>query len=341
MKARSGSALLAVFLVSASAFAAVDDGAREAALVKAAAEVRAGHVDQAEALFDPYAKSCGKQTDCLEIMYLISNARGKPKVAARVLELLIEGSKNPAPYQYELGVLKLREGDKNGALTQLELADRAGYNPEATGFLMGLLAYGWGQWDAARARFDSVLENVDSSLDPAARFFKGRLLLQEKQTRAGLRQMSLAADTAVKTGVPQELGALNTQIQKLSSQALQGFDRSAWAGGVQTRLEYDNNVSFAQNVSPPSLAPATLKQVLAGAVSFTGSPKSLIQSQAYYRLTGNYNFNRETRDFQYLVNELETKFTYGALKSNRFGLKPAAMFILRNEAAAETFKSYV
>ena len=341
VKALKISALLLLAGLAPNASGAVGDGAREAAFAKAHSEIRAGRLDEAEKIFDPYAKTCGKQPDCLEIMFLISNARGKTKAASRILEMLAENSKSPAPYQFELALIKLREGDKTGALTLLESADRAGFNPEATSFLLGVLAYGWSQWDAASSRFQTVLGNDDNSLDPAARFFKGRLLLRENRMAAGLRQLRLAADTEARPGAPPEISALNLQIQKLTADALKDFDRSAWTGGLQARAEYDNNVSFAQNVSPPSTAPNTFKQVLAGAVAFTGSPKSLIQTQASYRLTGNYNFNRETRDFQYLINELDGKFTYGALKAHRFGAKPAALFVLRNEAASETFKSYV
>ncbi len=282
----------------------------------------------------------------LELKALSQKSANQDKEALKTYVQLIQTqrknkkpAKEIAPYHFELGIIQYRNQQLEPAIKNFAYALNQGFNPEASAMYLGITSFQKKENEAAIGYFKTVMSGTVEELKTAAAFYLGQVHLAQKSTysaienfqdarnraETSLRDPKLDAET--KQGMPQ-------QIFDATSKVLEPYDRSLWFGSLSTLLGYDSNVTTEPpNSSQSSTGTSNSSLKLLGSFNVGYMTPSLhwFQWVPSYRFSGNYNTNKDVREYQFASNVLSMFFNFQPLYRLSYGLKTEGTLTFKNK----------
>ncbi len=288
---------------------------------------------KATALVDALLRETPNLTEAQELKaQLLTSKNEKGAVAQydRIIETKRrEGKpKEVAQFEFLAGRAAYRAKDVSTAVSRF---NRAISDPQAAGsanYYLGLIANEQGRDDDARGFFRKALYSVNEDIKPAAQFQLSQLDMKNNQTEAAVRGLvqarGLANRRIKQRGSSASAKDLANQIQKATGKELHSLEDSALLVNAGLMTGYDSNVlSVPTGSSSGSSIPSasSMVETLNYGIIYATSPGDEYQFVPSYRGSFNYNFNTDTRNAQFLLNDFRVNITRNALEPTSYGLK--------------------
>lgn len=252
--------------------------------------------------------------------------------------------KELAPYQFELGVIRFRTGQKEMAVPLFEASIRAGFNTAPASFFLGMIHFEAGRNAEAIVRFKTA---SDSSLDeiaaPAA-FYLGQAQLKIGESgpaSASFVNAKLLARPLAKTS------STAKNILEACERILAPLDRAQNFGSISIATAYDSNVQALPDQAEGvlNINKDTFKALVQAGIGRMGSPTENFQWIPSYRMSYNKNFNSDTREGEFLTQELSLFLNHRPLEASNYGFKIDLAHTFQNQfdtnsTSSSTFRQF-
>lgn len=289
----------------------------------------------------------------LEFRAMALRASGRTEEASKAyLELVKKRWKESsdraavAPYYFELGNLRFKEGKLDDAKFYLGYALQWNFNPTVCRFFLGNIAIQQKDFGEAGTHFSEVAASDLTELKPPSEFFLAQVAF--KRRKAGLavahmrraRELSQAVlDDPASTD---ESRSVAKKLLEAADKAMASLDKSSLFGNVSLITAYDTNVlsvPTSQSTSTESTGNGSLKETVMAAVGYATSPMSKVQLIPSYRLSYNYNFNKDTRTGSFLTQTASMLANVDALAAMSWGAKVDGTLTFQNQPESTTGNS--
>ena len=300
--------------------------------------------DQTLLTLDALLKRAPGHVEALELKALTLKTAGKDVKAKETYEklLTLKQGKETAPYHFELGVIAYRTKKIVDARQHLFQSIQMGFNVGMSQFFLGSAEFQAGHPKLAKPYFKAALQDTPDEIQVASHYYLGIIHSQLGYTSGATHQLLEARDMA--RTLPDN--ALAKDIGQAAEKTLAPFDQSQWFGNVSLLTQFDGNVSLVSpNVTADEASgKSSMKANLAAGFGKVGSPMSLIQYAASYRMAYNHNFNPAARDYEFFSNIPSLYLTYDPLAATSFGLKAEGNYTFQNHtdsaSGSSTFRPY-
>jgi hypothetical protein len=228
--------------------------------------------------------------------------------------------KELAPYQFELGVIRFRTQQKESAVPLFESSIRAGFNTAPASFFLGMIHFEAGRNAEAAVRFKTA---SDSSLDeiaaPAA-FYLGQAQLKIGESGAASASF-VNAKLLARPLAKQSPTAKN--ILEACERILAPLDRAQNFGSISISTAYDSNVQALPDQAEGvlNINQDTFKALVQAGIGRMSSPTENFQWIPSYRMSYNKNFNADTREGEFLTQEISLFLNHRPLDPSNYGFK--------------------
>lgn len=349
---RLGWFLLAPILVLPSLFP-IAEAALPTALEGPYAEAvllrNAGKSKEAAELLADLQKKAPESTEIIELLALSLKDEGQLDASAnlywRRINLGLKGREGPKellPYFFEVGQIRFRQDRRAEASVHFTRTWKGGFNPGVSRFYLGLIDFGKGRWLEAITHFDGTLSSSANELHAPAEFYKGQAL--EKlgwsidSLDAWVSAKRLADGSLADPAASDAAKSIAAQVKKGVSPLLESLDRPRVFAAASFLGGYDSNVlSLPADVSgTEETRRKTLKIISQLGLGYATSPVHEAQAVASYRITHNYNLNRETREGEYLSQFLSGTWTRNPLNTRLFGARFDVAYLSQNQVSETT-----
>lgn len=237
-------------------------------------------------------------------------------------------TKEVGQYEFMAGRAAYRAKDVTTAVTRFT---RAAQDPASAGsanYYLGLIATEQGKEEDARGYFMRALSSDNEDIKPAAQFQLSQLDIRANKSEAAVRGLvqarGLASTRLNMRGSSAAAKDLANQIQKATGKELHSLDESALLVNAGLMTGYDSNVlSVPTGTTSGSSIPSasSVVETLNYGIIYATSPSSEFQFVPSYRGSFNYNFNADTRNAQFLMNDVRVNITRYTLERTSYGLK--------------------
>jgi TolA-binding protein len=294
------------------------------------------------------------QVEFLELKALVlkgsKDDRGALKTYGDIIRAKLS-AKEPraalAPYYFEAGVIMFRQNRLKEARLNLEESVRSDFNPVASQFFLGNIAFKESRWSDAEKHFAAVVASRNSDLSPAAGFYLGRVALKRGDSSEAYDAFSVAKDSAQaiidNPKESAEAKASATEIVAGATQAIAPFDRAAFFGGVTLLGGYDTNVlavpSSQSGSSTEQTGKGSVMTAFQGGAGYMSSPVRAVQFVPSYRTSFNFNFNENTRLGDFFTHTLSLYMTRKPLAKTSYGAKVEGTLTFQNQLDSTTEQS--
>lgn len=296
-------------------------------------------------LLNQLLKQSPKTIEFLELKALILKTAKKDGASAKTYKSIIrlkrsEGKKltEVAPYFFELGALFYRNQRLDQAQQAFERALQGGFNPGASKFFLGTIHFKKNHWDKAQKYFGEVLESEANPLKPASHFYLAQAYFKTKNTALGIQNLKDAQAKAKVTlddpNASADTKRIAKQIYDSSGKAMEPLSRTIYFGNVALITAFDNNVLSVPDSSleRDSTGKRSVKETIQFGLGLMTSPTNTFQWVPNYRLSYNYNLNRDLKTAEYLTQGISLFVTMDPLFKRSYGLKIDGTFIMKNES---------
>ena len=305
----------------------------EADLSEAQLALHAKDYPKATALVDSVLRESPNLTEAQELRAQImsgKNDRGAIAQYDRLIETKKrEGKiKEVGQYEFMAGRAAYRAKDVPTAITRF---NRAAQDPASAGaakYYLGMIANEQGREDDSRGFFLSALSSDNEDIRPAAQFQLSQLDMKANKSESAVRGLvqarGLASNRLSMRSSSAAAKDLAIQIQKATGKELHSLDESALLVNAGLMTGYDSNVlsvptGTASGSSIPSAS--SVVETLNYGIIYATSPSDQFQFVPSYRGSFNYNFNSDTRNAQFLMNDIRVNITRYTLERTSYGLK--------------------
>ncbi len=286
--------------------------------------------------------------EALEMKALLL-AMKNDRSAVTVFDKLIEQRKREgkpkdvARYEVISGRLAYRLKDPQTAIARLTRATKEPGSAGGAYYYLGTIQREQGDLEAARESFHGALSADNLDIHPLAQLQLSQIDAINRNSDSALRGFvrarGLAGERLMYRGSSSSAKDLALQVQKAAGKELATIQEAALLVNAGLMTGYDSNVLSVPNGSSSGGAvPAASSMVstLNYGVVYATSPAESIQILPSYRGNFNYNFNNDTRNAQFLLNDLRVNITKDALEPTSYGLKVGAIMGFQYQVDPET-----
>ncbi|MCC7443036.1 MAG: tetratricopeptide repeat protein [Bdellovibrionales bacterium] len=331
---RSSVALVFAFLLLGPSSARAEIPSRmEPEYSEAVLSYNAQKYESALKALDGLIQQSPETVEFLELKALALKGAKKTDEAAGLYDQLIrlkEGKADPeevAPYQFELGVMRFREGKDDDARKLLRAAAEARFNEGPSHFFLGMLEYKAGRMAQADSHFGAVASSSADDLKPPAYFYQAQINAKTGHPAAAtyslVKARNWAADLKDDEDYAKDTRDIAARIHAEAEKALGPLDRSRWFGNVAVMVAHDSNVLALPEgeFSDESLGRSTLKTLAQYSLGYMTSPLGLVQLVPNLRGSAPFHFSELTRSGEFTNSQLTLYATYKPLAPFHFGMK--------------------
>ena len=252
--------------------------------------------------------------------------------------------KELAPYQFELGVIRFRNGQKAAALPLFEASARSGFNKAPASFFIGMIHFEAGRNAEAAVGFKVASESgLDEIAAPAA-FYLGQAQLKVGESGAASASF-VSAKLLARPLAKQSTTAKN--ILEACERILTPLDRAQNFGSIALAVGYDSNVQALpdQTEGVLNINQDTFKALVQAGIGRMSSPTENYQWIPSYRMSYNKNFNSDTREGEFLTQELSLFLNHRPLDPSNYGFKIDLGHTFQNQfdtnsSSSSTFRQF-
>jgi hypothetical protein len=319
----------------------------EPAYSEALLQYHAGQYSQALKALDALQKAAPEVPEILELRILILKVIAPEKTAIVYQELIAmktrqkKSRREIAPYVFELGVKKLEEKDYKSAWSNFVQSYQAGFNMGASRFFLGMIAYQKQLWKVAEEQFLAAAESEAIALRAPSQFYLGQIAFRNQEQASGIEHLVLAREAAAGTlnnpNTTEDNRKMAKPIWDACDKIIKPLDRSRFSGSLGLNFGYDSNVlTLPETVSGSSASgKSTVKGVFSAGGAYSTTPIRTWQWIPSYRLLYNYNFNRDSRTAEYLIQTLSLYVNHHPMSPSTWGMKFEAAHSFQNTVDAE------
>jgi tetratricopeptide (TPR) repeat protein len=244
--------------------------------------------------------------------------------------------KNLAPYYFEVGVLYFRAKRIEESRSAFQFSIKNGFNVETANFFLGLMAYQSGDFTLAFTSFENAAKSSQRELKAAAMFYLAQTSIKLGDSPAALS--SFAEAKSLTEGLEDDT---SLAIRKAASKVLEPLDQSKKFASISLSTSYDSNVQALPNALDGTLAfnKGSIKNILQAGYGYMSSPTRTFQLVPQYRLLYNYNYNRDTREGEFLSQYVSLYLNRKPLEKSGYGFKIDASLTFQNRVNLETDSS--
>ena len=267
--------------------------------------------------------------EALELMALIYRQQKDDAQATGTYKKLLANApeEKKAPYHFELGTLRFQKKSFQEAQAHFEYSANAGFNKGTSQFFLGLLEFQNQRYRKSLKLFNQSFEQPDSEvLRSALRFYLGNVYLQFGKTESAIMNFKIAAESTEDNPIAQNSA-------KGAKQALEQLNKSRFYGSGSFLTQYDSNVQS----NPIDVANAlgasyqgSLKNIISANVGYSTPSTRDFQISPNYSFYGNYNYNKRTRDYNFMSNTLSVFAFHKPYKRFSKGLKLQTSLSFKN-----------
>lgn len=229
-------------------------------------------------------------------------------------------AKELSPYQFELGVIRFRTQQKVAAIPLFEASIQSGFNTAPASFFLGMIHFEAGRNAEAAVRFKVASESgLDEIAAPAA-FYLGQAQLKIGESGAASASF-VNAKLLARPLAKQSPTAKN--ILEACERILAPLDRAQNFGSIALALGYDSNVQALPDQAEGvlNINQDTFKTLVQAGIGRMSSPTENFQWIPSYRVSYNKNFNSDTREGEFLTQELSLFLNHRPLDPSTYGFK--------------------
>lgn len=232
-----------------------------------------------------------------------------------------------APYHFESGVILFRSKKHPAARPHFEFAIQQDFNRETSHFFLGMIDFQSGDFEGSLPHFEVASKSVSLELKAPALFYLGQTHLKLNDPGAAVSCFSEA-----RTLTESQTDETSQAIYQATGAILAPLDQSRKFASLSLSLSYDSNVQALPNSLDGTLAfnKASVKNLLQAGFGYMSSPTKTFQWVPQYRLFYNYNFNRDTREGEFLNQYASLYLNHKALKKSGYGFKVDASLTFQN-----------
>ncbi|MBU6153590.1 MAG: hypothetical protein KGP28_04745 [Bdellovibrionales bacterium] len=291
-------------------------------------------------ILDSLLKEAPNLVEFLELKALALKSAKNDRESLKTYEDLIRAKKKEgvllkslAPYYFEIGVLHFRAKKYPVALSAFQTSIENGFNVETASFFCGLIAYQSNDLVVAFDRFERATRTSQRELKAAAVFYQAQTAIKLGDSPSALSAFSEAR--TITEGLQDEA---SQAIRKAVTQVLEPLDRSRKFASTSLSLSYDSNVQALPNSLDGTLAfnKGSIKNILQAGFGYMSSPTRNFQWVPQYRLLYNYNYNRDTREGEFLNQYISLYLNRKPLEKSGYGFKIDASLTFQNQVDSET-----
>jgi tetratricopeptide (TPR) repeat protein len=317
--------------------------AHEPRYAEAVLAYNARKYDEALKILASLLKEAPNLVEFLELKALaLKSAKNDPE-SQKTYENLIQvktaeglSAKALAPYFFELGVIHFRAKNPSKARPCFEFSIKNDFNQETAHFFIGLLSYQSNDFGGASEHFEKAAKTAVRELKAVATFYLAQALVKLGDSSSALSSFSEAKTFS--EGLEDET---SKAIQKAANQVLDPLNQSKKFASIALSLSYDSNVQALPNSLDGTLAfnKASIKNLLQAGFGYMSSPTRTFQWVPQYRLFYNYNFNRDTREGEFLNQYVSLYLNRKPLEKSGYGFKVDASLTFQNQVDTNTDKA--
>ena len=263
-----------------------------------------------------------KNVSALELQALTQRQLQQDEEAAKTYEHLLETKaidKFPA-YHFELGSIRYKQKNFAEAKSHFLNAALHQFNPGMSHFFMGVIDFNNKSWRNARNNLAEALTYSDANtMRPITKYYLANTYAQMGKSDAAIRNYgdaygaaapkqtattTTSTTEAATTEAPAAGSQMFSDIRKNSIKELRAMDRGNRFLNLSLLSQWDSNVqtnpSDVERNAEEMSGQRTSKGVLSASIGFSTSPTRLFQVTPSYRFFTNYNFNYQTKDFNFM-----------------------------------------
>jgi len=298
--------------------------------------------DEALKILDGLLSEAPNLVEFLELKALALKSSKNEKGSIATYESLIQlkskekaPSRTLAPYHFELGVIYFRSKNHASAKPHFEFALENQFNRETSHFFLGMIAYQANQLSQASNHFEEASKTTIIELKAPATFY-----LAQTQLKSGDSGGALSSFSEAKSLTDTLTDETSKAIHGACEQILTPLNQSRKFASLALSLSYDSNVQALPNSLDGTLAfnKGSIKNLLQAGFGFMSSPTRSFQWVPQYRLLYNYNFNRDTREGEFLNQYVSVYLNHRALEKRGYGFKVDASLTFQNQVDSTTNK---
>jgi tetratricopeptide (TPR) repeat protein len=335
--------LLLALLTTAVAWAGDVPVAQEPIYVRATLEFNGGKFDEALRLAEQVLSAAPAAFSAMELKALCLKAKGDDEGALRVYGDLIRNGEATSKPKYYFEVAQILYGAKRyaQAAPYFHATIAAGFNRGASHYFLGIIDYQDKQWEAAELHLLETLASTADDLKPYANLYLGLIYYRTGYSIGairGLRAAREAVEPWKKLSEPERKDAAET-VSETVKPLLKQLDRVRWFGEVATMTEYDNNATLLPpgvNVGAGASSQRTARQVFTGTGGLVSSPSRMFQAIVAYRSYFNYNYNADTKNFDFFSHLPSINVNYKPYLRLTPGAKIEGNYTFQNAASRDT-----
>ncbi len=253
-------------------------------------------------------------------------------------------AKELSPYQFELGVIRFRTQQKVAAIPLFEASIQSGFNVAPASFFLGMIHFEAGRNAEAAVRFKVASESgLDEIAAPAA-FYLGQAQLKIGESGAASASF-VNAKLLARPLAKQSPTAKN--ILEACERILAPLDRAQNFGSIALALGYDSNVQALPDQAEGvlNINQDTFKTLVQAGIGRMSSPTENFQWIPSYRVSYNKNFNSDTREGEFLTQELSLFLNHRPLDPSTYGFKIDLGHTFQNQfdtnaSSSSTFRQF-
>jgi tetratricopeptide (TPR) repeat protein len=295
------------------------------------------HSDDAMKLLDQVLAEQPNHIESLELKSLMLKSAGKNKEALQIYLKLIQLKpvRETGPYCFEVGAILNKLGETSRAAEYFETSLLLGFNVEASHLFLGIIYYNTGNPKKAEANFKAIEFEGIPEMRVAAHLYLGLIYLKWGYPYTGSQELKLAKE--VEATAPDNKTVKDTAAA--ADGVLGSFRKSIFFTSFSSIFQYDTNISSVPSTSGAEAEAtnnATAQIKLSAAVGYMSPSINTIQVVPSYQVSWNYNFNPQTKQFEFFTNSASLYVNYKPLEKITGGVKSSGNFIFNNQPTDST-----
>lgn len=282
-------------------------------------------------ILDELTMLAPKNVEYLELKALILKGMGDTNRSFDAYKKLyqITTDKERGPYAFEIGTLYDKGGKPELARPFFKKSIALKFNVDPSHLYLGLGYFKEKQFAEAEPHFRVASKSKVEDISILGHYYLGITLFKLSSGGDGIDSLLQVQELADKRG-PDDLGK---NLKASSQKMLEPFSKSQWFGNLVLMSQYDSNIQQlpSGSINPAAGSnPSTMRANLSGGGGYMSAPIDPIQWVAGYRASYNYNFNSDTKQFQYFTNSPTLFLNYKPLSSTSGGLRFEGHYTFQN-----------
>lgn len=320
----------------------ITPGEIEVLQAEATLQYHSGNLDEAlnilKKIIESSRPGSSASVAALEMEALAFRQTKNDALAAGIYKKLIQTAPNEkkAPYYFELGTIRFQQKNLVEAKECFTKSAEAEFNAGTSRFFLGLIESEQQNHRRALYRFSYAVSAPDSSpLLPATRLYLANSYLQLGKTESAIRNLIESVKLADYAAKNKKKSAISEGAGKGAEKTLKSLDSSKLFASISLLQQLDTNVqSFPTSVksSVPATNRQSFKSVLSASVAYSTSPVKTWQFTPLYAFYTNYNYNGNTRDFDFLSHTAGVYIFHKPYLRLSKGFKAQSVFSMKNTA---------